>query len=84
MPNLKEQIDEAVYTVDKFCDKNPDHYLKEYLEVLSNAYAAAESDLAVLRSLVRRMREALKGNSLWPSEVDALCAEADKAIGAQQ
>ena len=46
--------------------------------------AVRDNHIAALRSLVRRMREALKGNSLWPSEVDALCAEADKAIGAQQ
>ena len=41
---------------------------------------AVESDLAALRSLVRRMQEALKGNNLWPAEVDALCAEANKVL----
>ena len=42
--------------------------------------AAIRAEAAALRSLVRRMREALTENSLWPAEVDALCAEADKAL----
>ena len=60
--------------------------LEANIRVMSAAPALArrvvelESDLAALRSLVRRMREALTGNSLWPAEVDALCAEADKAL----
>jgi hypothetical protein len=48
---------------------------------LARRVVELDSDLTALRSLVRRMREALTGNSLWPAEVDALCDEADKAIG---
>ena len=56
MPNPKEQINEAVYTVDKFCDKNPDHYLTEYLEVLSDAYDSAKRERDVFENLVSQVK----------------------------
>ena len=51
---------------------------------LARRVVELDAENAALRSLVRRMREALTGNSLWPAEVDALCAEADKAIGVDE
>ena len=50
------KIAEAVYTVDKFCDKNPDNYLTEYLEVLSNAYDSVKRERDVFENLVSQVK----------------------------
>ena len=74
LPTMEEYIDAITPTREEVLEFSC-NYLKQ-----ENSYLQQEN--TALRSLVRRMREALKGNSLWPLEVDALCAEANKAIGA--
>ena len=76
MPNpTKEQIDEAKWSICKGIQPRDGEMV-----ITCKLLLDSQAENTALRSLVRRMREALKGNSLWPAEVDALCAEADKAL----
>ena len=85
MPNpTKEQIDRSRKNLYARANAPLSTHKDKDINTILDALTIAESDIAALRSLVRRMREALKSNNIWPAEVDVLCAEADKVLEAPE